>query len=196
MLYEILNYGCCWHSRGHLFPVFTSCTLVLRTASHRSAAWHSPCHRWTLAQELLIKEHVRTAPSCHPCESQHLQPSRTLLNAAVLMKGAWRRTKQRGTQNKTIHQRCNCCMTHRRAVSQMRGKYSPFWYIESRCKLEQIVIKNGTRRIVQSYWIVCKWFPEAGPVICSEDTQGNEDIMISQCSTQRHDRITPTSWFL
>lgn len=88
MLYEILNYGCCWHSRGHLFPVFTSCTLVLRTASHRSAAWHSPCHRWTLAQELLIKEHVRTAPSCHPCESQHLQPSRTLLNAAVLMKGA------------------------------------------------------------------------------------------------------------
>lgn len=71
-----------------IFPVFTLCTLVLRTASHRSAAWHSPCHRWTLAQELLIKEHVRTAPSCHPCESQHLQPSHTLLDAAVLMKGA------------------------------------------------------------------------------------------------------------
>lgn len=63
-------------------------TLVFRTTLHRSAAWHSPCHRWTLAQELLIKEHVRTAPSCHPCESQHLQPSHTLLEAAVLMKGA------------------------------------------------------------------------------------------------------------
>lgn len=30
------------------------------------------CHRWTMAQELLIKEHVRTAPSCHLCESWHL----------------------------------------------------------------------------------------------------------------------------
>lgn len=69
-------------------------TLVLRTASHRSAAWHSPCHRWTLAQELLIKEHVRTAPSCHPCESRHLGPSHTLLHTAVLIKGALGRTKR------------------------------------------------------------------------------------------------------
>lgn len=88
LLHEILNNGCSWHGGGRLFRAFSWCTLAWRTVSHWSAAWHSPGHRWTLAQELLIKEHVRTAPSCHPCESQHLQPSHTLLDAAVLMKGA------------------------------------------------------------------------------------------------------------
>lgn len=59
-----------------------------RTASHRSAAWHSHCHIWTVARELLIKERVRTAPSCHPCESRHLGPSHTLLDTAALIKAA------------------------------------------------------------------------------------------------------------
>lgn len=87
--------------------------LVLRTASHRSAAWHSPCHRWTLAQELLIKEHVRTAPSCHPRESRHLRPSHTLLDTAVLIKGALGRTK-RSVQNEVTSTKKDVCLKHSR----------------------------------------------------------------------------------
>lgn len=87
--------------------------LVLRTVSHRSAAWHSPCHRWTLAQELLIKEHVRTAPSCHPRESRHLRPSHTLLDTAVLIKGALGRTK-RSVQNEVTSTKKDVCLKHSR----------------------------------------------------------------------------------
>lgn len=82
----------------HLSPL--GVTFVLKTAIHRSVAWHSLCHRWTLAQELLIKEHVRRARSCHPCESRHLRPSHTLLDTAALIKGALGRTKRECTTGK------------------------------------------------------------------------------------------------
>lgn len=103
--------------------------LVLRTASHRSAAWHSPCHRWTLAQELLIKEHVRTAPSCHPCESRHLGPSHTLLDTAVLIKGALGRTKRR-VQNEVTSTKNRGCMSETQAGANLGVKEEEYlsWF--------------------------------------------------------------------
>lgn len=157
-----------------------SVTLVLRTAPHRSAAWHSPCHRWTLAQELLIKEHVRTAPSCHPCESWHLQPSHTLLDTAVLMKAALGRTKKREAyKTKSPSQRCLCVWHTARHIRQERiclsffdiSKVNVNWS-KSWSKMELAGGYNHTLNCMQM--VPRSWTP---------DSLGNEDIMISQCST-------------
>lgn len=98
---------------AHLLPVSTWCYIGFEDSfSSICCLAQPPCHRWTLAQELLIKEHVRTAPSCPPCESRHLQPSHTLLDKAVLIKVSLDRTKG-SVQNRITSTKKGVCLKQR-----------------------------------------------------------------------------------
>lgn len=113
---------------------------VWQTYSHRSSGWQTPppCRcRWTMAQERLIKEHVRTAPSCHLYESWNLTTASSSAlppDALMLIKAAFRTqngkdkfkigsiNRGKGWNGKVFHSKKNACEYDQIMTNNVHGR--------------------------------------------------------------------------